>query len=215
MTTTATDLALPPVSTVELWRQFSPGLRRYLRRQVRDEALAEDLLQDLFVRVHLHVSRLRAPDRAAPWLFRIARNLVIDHRRKPGGPAVVTSLIAEPASPSEDSPFSPAAILGKWMLSEVARLPPPYRDAVLRVDADGQRTADVARDMGLSTPGIKSRVQRGRARLAQATARCCDVELDRHGQVLDIRRRQPHSTTNCCTDYGNNSGAACSRGESR
>lgn len=179
--------------TAELWRRFAPELRRYLLRKVRDAALVDDLLQDLFMRVHLHLARLRAPDRVAPWLYRIARNLVIDHARRR-----VPELDApELATWPEDQVMSPGATLGAWMMEQVADFPAPYRDAILQVDVEGERTADVARALGMSTPGVKSRVQRARQRLARATDRCCAVELDRHGQVVDIRRRHPLATR-CC-----------------
>jgi RNA polymerase sigma-70 factor (ECF subfamily) len=178
-----------------LWRDFAPDLRRFLRRQVRDDALADDLLQDVFLRVHLHLARLRAPERVAPWLYRIARNLVIDHARRQ---AVRDNLAAEPEARDDGPEPSPETQLAAWMMREVARFPAPYREALTRVDADGQCTADVARALGLSTPGVKSRVQRARRRLAQATDRCCAVELDRHGRVVDIRRRRPAPPARCC-----------------
>ncbi|MBL8973603.1 MAG: hypothetical protein JNK56_23645 [Myxococcales bacterium] len=54
-----------------------------MHRKVRDAALADDLLQEVFMRVHVHLARLRAPERVAPWLYRIARNLAVDHLRRP------------------------------------------------------------------------------------------------------------------------------------
>ena len=182
--------------TAELWRDFALDLRRFLRRQVRDDALADDLLQDVILRVHLHLARMRAPERVAPWLYRIARNLAIDHVRRQ---AVRNRAVAEPEVCSEGPEPSPETQLAVWMMEQVARFPEPYREALTRVDADGQRAADVARALGLSTPGVKSRVQRARRRLAQATNRCCAVELDRHGRVVDIRRRRP-AASRCCVE---------------
>lgn len=151
-------------------------LRRYLLRKVRDAALVDDLLQDLFMRDALHLARLRARTRVAPWLYRIARNLVIDHARRR-----VPELDAPELATWPDQVMSPGATLGAWMMEQVADFPAPYRDAILQVDVEGEHTADVARALGLSTPGVKSRVQRARQRLARATDRCCAVELDRHG----------------------------------
>lgn len=180
--------------TADLWHCFAPELRRYLLRKVRDATLADDLLQDVFMRVHLHLARLRAPDRVAPWLYRIARNLVIDHGRR-RVPAIDSPDLL--ATWPEEQVMSPGATLGAWMMEQVADFPALYRDAILQVDVEGERTADVARALGISTPGVKSRVQRARQRLAKATDRCCAVELDRHGQVVDIRRRRSLAAR-CC-----------------
>ncbi len=201
------DSGVPRVTTpgtADLWRCFAPELRRYLLRKVRDATLVDDLLQDVSMRVHLHLAHLRAPDRVAPWLYRIARNLVIDHarRRVPAmdSPELLTTW-------PEEQVMSPGATLGAWMMEQVADFPAPYRDAILQIDVEGERTADVARALGLSTPGVKSRVQRARQRLAKATDRCCAVELDRHGQVVDIRRRHPLATR-CCEPPPGDAGAS-------
>lgn len=53
----------------------------YLRYRVRDAAIAEDLATEVFVRAWRNLDTLRNPDRAAAWLFRMARNLVTDHYR--------------------------------------------------------------------------------------------------------------------------------------
>lgn len=181
--------------TADLWRRFAPELRRYLHRKVRDAALADDLLQEVFVRVHVHLARLRAPERVAPWLYRIARNLAVDHLRRR---TVHADPVAETVVWLEDPEPSPEAVLAGWMMDQVSRFPAPYRDALMRVDAYGQRTVDVARVLGLSAPGVKSRVQRARRRLALATDRCCAVQCDRDGRVIDIQRRQPLAPQGCC-----------------
>ena len=181
--------------TADLWRRFAPALRRFLHRKVRDAALADDLLQEVFMRVHVHLARLRAPERVAPWLYRIARNLAVDHLRRR---AVLADPVAETVVWLEDPEPSPEAVLAAWMMEQVSRFPAPYRDALMRVDAHGQRTVDVARVLGLSTPGVKSRVQRARRRLALATDRCCAVQRDRNGRVIDIQRRQPLAPERCC-----------------
>ena len=186
---------MTPTGTADLWRRFAPELRRYLHRKVRDAALADDLLQEVFMRVHVHLARLRAPERVAPWLYRIARNLAVDHLRRR---AVQADPVAETVVWLEDPEPSPEAMLAAWMMEQVSRFPAPYRDALMRVDAHGQRTVDVARVLGLSTPGVKSRVQRARRRLALATDRCCAVQCDRNGRVIDIQRRQPLASGRCC-----------------
>ena len=58
-------------------------------------------------------------------------------------------------------------------------------------DIEGLTRAEAADRLGLSVSGMKSRVQRGRAKLKQALLRCCAVETDRWGTVLDYREHGP------------------------
>ena len=65
----------------------------------------------------------------------------------------------------------------------VARLPEIYRDALDRVDLAGQTHHDAAVDVGISTSGMKSRVQRARRLLKGLLTECCAVQVDRQGAV--------------------------------
>ncbi len=88
----------------ELMRRHAPALFGFLLLRVRDRQLAEDLLQDVFVRMLGAVRRYRHRDRLRAWLFRIARNLVIDHERRRAGlktvPADAEMYPGSPGSPT-------------------------------------------------------------------------------------------------------------------
>src|SRR5687768_4063909 len=68
-------------STEAIWTHLSSDLRRFIRRRVSDDHVADDLLQETFVRVHRSLPALREADRLAAWVYRIARNVVHDHRQ--------------------------------------------------------------------------------------------------------------------------------------
>ena len=67
----------------------------------------------------------------------------------------------------------------------IRTLPARYAEALLLTDIDGLTQAAAAERLGLSLSGMKSRVQRGRRLLKQTLLRCCAVELDRRGGVVD------------------------------
>ena len=69
------------MDTAALWEAFSTDLRTWLRRQTRDVELAEELLQETFLKVHAALPGLRDQQRMAPWLYRLARSALIDHHR--------------------------------------------------------------------------------------------------------------------------------------
>jgi RNA polymerase sigma-70 factor (ECF subfamily) len=81
------------IDTGTIWEQFSSDLRRFIRRRVSDDHVADDLLQETFLRVHTGLPRLADGDRLVAWVYRIARNVLVDfHRRANSG-----SNLAEPA----------------------------------------------------------------------------------------------------------------------
>ena len=67
----------------------------------------------------------------------------------------------------------------------IARLPEPYREAVRLVEIDGLPQRDLSERFAVSLSGAKSRVQRGRDKLKDLLLHCCQVELDKRGNVMD------------------------------
>jgi RNA polymerase sigma-70 factor (ECF subfamily) len=164
-------------------------VRRFLVRRVRDAHLAEDLAQDVMVKLHVHRAALPAGDarRATAWALRAARNVAVDHYRASRKPTASLESSPEPISGDAGDPARhvPPELTG-CVATMLRRLPAPYRAAVELADLRGRPQHDVARELGLSVSGAKSRVQRGRRQLREMLDDCCDVELGRRGSVLSV-----------------------------
>ena len=146
--------------------------------------VADDLLQDVFVRIHNRLSTLDDEDRLSAWVFRIARNAVTDHYRRRTTAELEDSEISEDEL-SDDVNIN--AQVGKWIVDLIAELPDEYREAVTLSEVQGVRQTEIAKMIGLSDSGAKSRVQRGRKMLKDSLLRCCHFDFDRRGNVIDYR----------------------------
>src|SRR5919199_1768719 len=82
----------------------------------------------------------------------------------------------------------------------VRGLPDGYRRAIELTDLEGLTQAAAADRLGLSLPGVKSRVQRGRARLRAMLLRCCEIEIDRRGRVIAFETRGGEGCASCAED---------------
>ncbi len=188
------------VSTEHAWQVLSRQLRAFFRRRVGDDdQLAEDLLQETFVRVHNGLASLREQERLAAWVYRVAQNTLRDYFRTgsvskevlvPHG--VVADAIPEESTAEENYNEEIATGLG----CIVQQLPPRYREAIELAELQGLTQSEVGVRLGLSLSGAKSRVQRGRAKLKDLLLECCHFELDRHGNVIDYRPQ--HACSDCC-----------------
>src|SRR5690348_17019543 len=69
------------VDSVSIWQELQAPLRRYIRRRVRSSHDAEDLFQEVAVRIERHRDLLPPAGRRVRWALRIARNLITDHYR--------------------------------------------------------------------------------------------------------------------------------------
>lgn len=168
-------------STEQIWQAYHSSLLSFIRHRVNDAALAEDILQDVFVKIHCRLETLNEADRVQSWLYQIARRTVIDHYR--------THKTAEPLPddlPRElDQGDEAWQELEKCVRPMIELLPASYREAVLLSEIHGLPLKEVAARLGLSLPGAKSRVQRGRAKLKETFLKCCQFEFDHRGQPID------------------------------
>ena len=169
----------------------------FVARRVESREAAEDIVQDVLERAHR--ADLAAVDNPHAWLYRAARNAVIDHYRtrradEPLAPELVSDLGPEESSDDDYAPNAATQELARCMRPLVHRLPATYRRAVTLVDLEGRTHAEAARVEQVSVSGMKSRVQRGRSRLGALLGECCKVATTPAGAVSSYARRNP----DCC-----------------
>lgn len=189
---------LAPSPVEPPWELFRARLLDYVGRRLDDPAEAEDLVQEVLARVSARLPELRTKEHLLPWLYRVTRNALIDHyrargRRQPSvalDTATDTGPTAVEVGDVEEDPGAEArAALARCVAPMLATLPPPYREALYRVELLGERQVDVAGELGLGISALKSRVQRGRKLLRDAFADCCALERDSAGGVVGFERR--------------------------
>ena len=175
----------------QLWEAFAPPLRAFLARRVPAGVEADDLLQDVFVRVVKHLGSLRSTERPEAWLFQIARNALRDslraRQRKDGRTDPLE--IDLPAETDTAAVRRSEEELAPCLTPMIQRLPEPYRSAIEWTSVQGLTQAEAASQAGISLSGMKSRVQRGRDQLRQMLVRCCEISVDVRGGVSDFHQR--------------------------
>lgn len=176
-------------SVEQMWRDVIAQVRAFVGRRIADPDRAEDLVGEILLRIHRSLGTVDDRERLAHWVSRVARNAVVDEYRRAARSH--EDLVATPADVGVEQPDDDAA----GVLAELARclrpllpgLPAEQRRAVEMIDLDGMSQADAARREGVSLSGMKSRVQRGRRRLAELLDRCCALTLDARGLPMDYR----------------------------
>lgn len=172
-----------------VWRALSGALRAFIARRVTNAADVEDVLQETFLAVHKGIGRVRDEERVTAWVYQVARSRIADlHRRaRPMDLLEPERLAAEPADDGDDEEVR--AEVATWLGPFVDTLPDTYREAVRLSELEGLPQREVARRLGLSLSGAKSRVQRGRALLLGMIEECCAMEVDVRGRVIGYEPR--------------------------
>ena len=185
-------------ATDAIWTHLNADLRRFIRRRVADDHVADDLLQETFVRVHRNIGTLQEADRLVAWVYRITRNVIHDHHRKAAN-STVALVDFDPADDGDAHPVQGRCGGCDWLNEMIRSLPEGYREAVQFAEVEGLSQQEVADRLGLSLSGAKSRIQRGRVMLKDALDRCCHFEFDSRGNIMDY---DPKPDRKVCRDCG-------------
>lgn len=185
---------------VDVWSELHVRLRAFVGRRVPESPAADDIAQDIMLRLVNQIGRLRRRDRLDAWAYQVARNAIADYwrdraasREQPLDEQLSERLASLPAHESEDDGESLRAQVAHCLAPLVERLSEPYREAIRLTDLGVDTQAGAAGQLGLSVPGMKARVQRGRAQLRELLAACCRIELDRLGRVSEFEPRSGRS----------------------
>jgi RNA polymerase sigma-70 factor (ECF subfamily) len=155
-----------------LFRRWAAPLLRYLERMLRDAAMAEELVQEVFLRVHRARDRYAPEARFSTWLYRIATNLALNELRRPRwrdphrslDDEQTESLVAK--TPAADDVVH-ARRLGEAALRELGELPERQRAALWLSAVEGLAYSEVAVALDVSEKAVKALVHRARSALVE------------------------------------------------
>lgn len=166
------------MTTDHIYREFADQLAAFIGKHVAGTQDGEDVLQQVFLKIHRYLQHRPPPRHLRGWVYQIARRAMIDHvRRNRARPVVALagdteSLLTDGTPPDVTRELSHC--LGKL----IDGLPRQYAQALRTTELDGLTQLEAAERAGVSLSGMKSRVQRGREKLRDALLACCEIELD-------------------------------------
>ena len=141
-----------------LYRTYGPELYGFAVNCLRDRQLAEEVVQDVFTRVWRHADSFD-PSRASfrTWLYGIARNAIIDVKRRSAvRPALATAPADLDQGPGDES--LERALLAWQVTAALERLTPEHRQVIRLAHFQGLRLREIAELTGLPLGTVKSRV---------------------------------------------------------
>lgn len=152
----------------------------FLERRVGSRALAEDILQDAFVRGMDKLEALRSDESAVAWFYRLLRNAIIDHHRRSGAAERKLAAFGREVEEHLEPDLETRGAICKCVSELAATLKDEYADALRAVEVDGLLVKDFAAQAGISTNNAGVRVFRAREALRKQVVRSCGTCAD-HG----------------------------------
>ncbi|MEG8947630.1 RNA polymerase sigma factor SigZ [Rosettibacter firmus] len=184
------------MSTEELYKRFSKKLRLFISKRVGNGFDIDDILHEVFIKIHNNIGTLRDSERLESWVYQIARNTIIDVYRSKKVEAI--SLKEDDNKVNEDSILkyieeNPHTKIAKGLKEFIEQLPDIYKQAIILKEYKGLTQKQIAEKLGISLANAKSRVQRGRKILKELLMQCCHFNFDKYGTIIDY-----HEIKCCC-----------------
>jgi RNA polymerase sigma-70 factor, ECF subfamily len=176
-----------------IWGEFHEGLLGFVMRRVGSRETAEDIVQEVMLRIHRRAGGIERAEAIGAWVHTIAKNAITDHYRSARvRRELATGSEIDPEAVEEAEGDAPdvRGELAECVAPLLSRLPEIYRQALTLTELQGLTQAEAAARIGLSLSGMKSRVQRARRQLRHVLVQCCEVEHDVRGGLTGYRPRR-------------------------
>ena len=145
-----------------IWRTYHKQLLAFIQKRVSDPVLAEDILQEVFIKIHNKIDSLQEGKKVKAWLFQITRNTIIDYYRRSKKNEDIDIQIVDL---EEEDNIQAMADIQSCIVPMIKSLPEDYRDALLLSELNGLSQKELSEKLQISYSAAKSRVQRGRTLL--------------------------------------------------
>jgi RNA polymerase sigma-70 factor (ECF subfamily) len=166
------------MTTKQVWTSYSEDLKRFIISKVKDITIADDILQDTFIKIHTKLHTLKDITKLKPWCFTVARNSILDHWKS-------TNKTFEIANFEADTEITENLHTEKDCLRGILKnLPEKYRDPIFLSDIKGLKQQEVADQLNLTLSTTKSQIQRARKLIAQGFMDCCGFVINKEGNLV-------------------------------
>ena len=163
-----------------IWKEFSEELLAFINARVNNTEIAEDILQDVFVKIYENMHTLKRDEKLTSWVYQITRNTIIDHYRSRRIDTKAYELEVSLPIEMADSPFD----FTKCLRYFITRLPYKYKDILLKTTYEHISQKAYAIENNLSYSAAKSRIQRARQKLKELFIEWCGVQADQYGNII-------------------------------
>ena len=191
--------ALSNQNTVEqIWIRFNAQLKSFILSKVKDDAIADDLLQDVFIKIHRLIGQLKDENKLQAWVYQVARNTVYDYFRAQGRTSDLYVEEVEVIEEESDNQYMSETI--EDMVKLMDEMPSEYCEVLCLTELGNMSHKEYAEKAGISYTAAKTRAFRARNMLKDMLMKCCHYQFDKYGTVINI---QPAGCCCCCDEICN------------
>lgn len=157
---------------------YAQDIKHFILSKVKDGVIADDLLQETFIKVHVKLDTLKDDHKIKPWVFSVARYTVMDYFRNNNlsNPIEEKDIIEENHTSDHTREDCLRGI--------IKALPKKYKTPLILADIQGLKQAQISERLDLPLPTVKSQIRRARKLVAQGFVACCNFKINDAGYLV-------------------------------
>ena len=164
-------------------------IHSFVSRRVSNKEDVADLVQGIFLKLQQKEYQIEDRELIVPWLYRVARNHIIDHYRKK---AVIPPDMIEEVQDEQEDIFKEVA---SWISFFILAMNEQDQRILILTEIEGKTQREAAKILDISLEAAKARHQRAKRRLRADMEKCCKYSFDARGRVMDYEIR---NEGDCC-----------------
>lgn len=171
----------------EIYDQFYDRARRFILTMVKDEWVADDLIQDTFTKVREKMHTVKDPDKLSSWIHRIAYNLCQDHFRKRSRARVKADRVPESVGIVDHISIQQGLEqnqMGVCVQDQMSLLPESLRTVLVLNDVSEFSQREIAEILDISVENVKVRLHRARKKFRALLEEKCSFERDERNVLV-------------------------------
>lgn len=171
----------------DIWTDLNEELFLFIKSKIKDEEIAKDILQEVFLKIQLKLEQLNDTSKLTSWVYQITRNTIIDHYRKPSSK---NTSIKDIDIPEDEKDSFEYIKLTNCIHQKINTLTTEHKQAIELAYFKEYSQKELAKYLNISYSGTKSRVQAARSVLKQKIIDCPNVESDKTGKLIDLTEKK-------------------------
>lgn len=172
-----------------IWDEFNGKLLNYIRSMVSNEHDAEDILQNVFIKIYNNVDQLDEPSAIQAWIFRIAKNTVIDFYKKKKDVSFEPEKFLNISEELEEDDNLNKEIT-ECMKNMIFTLPEKYKQVYDMYENQEMKHKEIAQELDISVSNSKVRLKRAKSIFKDMLVDCCDFEVDSYGNIIEYHQKK-------------------------
>lgn len=173
------------MTTEVIYKEYGSMMRSFLKMNRLDDNTVDDILQNVFLKIHADVNKLDRIGNLRAWLYRMTKNMMIDYFRSQNFNKEISDDL-----PSEEEQEPVIQNVASSIRFFINQLEEPYKRTLILSELRGKSQIEISKDMNIPYSTVKSRIQRGRNMVKKMMLDCCHYEFDRRGSVIDYNCRK-------------------------